>query len=106
MNIGKMRHRLILQQPVSSQNTMDETVVTWTDMATVWGQIDPATGSWYFQAKQANSNVTGRVHIRYRSDIDPTWRIQYGTRYLNIVSIINVDEKNRELLIMYSESLD
>jgi len=106
MEAGKLRHRITLQQPQVTLNTIREEYSTWADVATVWGAVEPATGSWYYAGKQGESKVDGRVRIRYRSDILPTWRIKFGDRYLSIVSILNPQERNIELQIMYSEALD
>ena len=106
MKAGELRHRVILQKPTETTNDIEEVVYTWSDEATVWAAVEPNTGSWYFAAQQANSNVKGRVRMRYRSDIDPTWRLKFGDRILNIESILNPDEKNIETIVLYSEALD
>ena len=106
MQAGKLRQHVVLQQPVAGSNAIGEIVDTWADVATVWAAIEPATGSWYYAGQQAESKVDGRVRIRYRSDVLPTWRIKYGDRYLSIVSILNPQERNKELTLMYLESLD
>jgi len=106
MEAGKLRHHIILQQPVAGLNAIREEVYIWADVATVWAAVEPSTGSWYFAGQQGESKVDGRVRIRYRSDVLPTWRIKFGDRYLSIVSILNPQERNKELIIMYTESLD
>ena len=106
MQAGKLRQRIILQAPAASSNTIGEEIYTWADVATVWAAIEPATGSWYYAGQQAEAKVDGRVRIRYRADVLPTWRIKYGDRYLSIVSILNPQERNKELTLMYMESLD
>ena len=106
MEAGKLRQHVILQQSVAESNAIGEEIYTWADVATVWAAVEPATGSWYYAGQQAESKVDGRVRIRYRSDILPTWRIKFGDRYLSIVSILNPQERNKELILMYIESLD
>ena len=106
MQAGKLRQRIILQQPAAGSNAIGEVINTWADVATVWSAIEPATGSWYYAGQQAESKVDGRVRIRYRADVLPTWRIKFGDRYLSIVSILNPQERNKELTLMYLESLD
>jgi SPP1 family predicted phage head-tail adaptor len=103
---GKLRHRITFQQNVPVVNSLGEYVDTYSDAFTVWGAIEPLTGSWLFQSMQANSKVAGRVHIRYRDDVLPTMRMLYDGRYLKIISVINPNEKNEELQILYSEELD
>jgi len=106
MNAGELRQRLELQAPINSTNDMLEVIQTFATQATVWGAVEPLSGNLLFTAQQADSEVQGRVRIRYRSDIQPTWRIKYGNRYLQILSIINPNERNRELYLLYKESLD
>jgi SPP1 family predicted phage head-tail adaptor len=106
MKSGDLRHRIVLEQPVRSKNTMGEQIDTFTAVTTVWAAVEPLTGSWLFQAQQADSKVSGRVRIRYREDIKPFWRILFDGRYLSIISILNPDERKKELIIMYSEELD
>jgi len=106
MNAGKLRQRITLQSPTAGANTIGEVTYTWTDVATVWGAVEPATGSWYYAGQQAESKVDGRVRIRYRSDVLPTWRVKFGARYLSIVSLLNPNESKKELIIMYTEALD
>jgi SPP1 family predicted phage head-tail adaptor len=106
MNFGKLRHRLILQSPTETLNEINEVVNVYADVVTVWGSVEPYTGTWGFSAKQINVTAKGRVKIRYRSDIEVTWRIKFGERYLTIISILNRDERNRELIIEYGEAQD
>lgn len=106
MKAGDLKHRLELQAPIISANDMLETIQTYTTQATVWGAVEPLSGNLLFNAQQANSEAQGRIRIRYRSDIQPTWRVKYGNRYLKILSIINPFERNQELHILYKEALD
>lgn len=85
---------------------MGEYVDTWADYVTVWAAIEPLSGRLLFEAQQANSEVQGRVRIRYREDILSTMRMQFGSRYLQVLSIINNKERNEELQILYKEWLD
>ena len=106
MRAGELRHRLTLQQPVETVNDFGETVISYSDVDTVWGAVDPNAGKRYFEAMQANSEIQGAIRLRYRSDIEATWRILYGTRVLQIISIINPKERDQELLVYYKEALD
>ena len=43
--------------------------------------------------------------MRYLSGIVPKMRVKVGSRIFDILSIINVDERNRELQLMCRESV-
>jgi len=106
MKAGQLKHRIVIEQQTQTKNAIDEIILTWSTFCTVWAAIEPATGQTYYAANQLESKVDGRVRIRYRDDIEPTMRIKFGDRILNIVSIVHPQENRRELHLMYSEGLD
>jgi len=103
---GQLKHRITIQQQVKTKNAIGEQIVSWETWVTCWASIEPAAGNQYYAAKQLDSKVDGKAKIRYRTGLKPTMRILYGNRILNIVSIIQPQENRREIIIMYSESLD
>jgi len=44
LRIGTLRKRLLLQSRSTAQDSSGGQSVTWTDVATVWGEIQPLTG--------------------------------------------------------------
>jgi len=103
MRAGDLRQRIELQAPYRSLNSMNELIDTYTTKDTVWAAIEPLTGNRLFLAQQANSEVQGICRIRYRADVNPMWRIKFGYRYFQIISIIDRDEINKELHLTYKE---
>ena len=106
MKAGQLKHRIVIEKPTQVKNAIDEVILTWSTFCTVWAAIEPATGQSYYAANQLESKVDGRVRIRYRADLEPTMRIKFGDRILNIISIVHPQENHRELHLMYSEGLD
>jgi SPP1 family predicted phage head-tail adaptor len=106
MRAGTMRKRLTFQKKVQTRDGFNEAVISYVDHVRVWGNVTPNAGRKVYEALQANSEISGEIRIRYRSDIVPTMRIKLGSRYLEIISIVNVQERNRELLVYYKEGLD
>jgi SPP1 family predicted phage head-tail adaptor len=103
MRAGELKQRIELQTPSRSLNSMNELIDTYATTATIWAAIEPLTGNRLFLAQQANSEVQGICRIRYRTDVNPLMRIKYGTRYFQIIAIIDRDELNKELLLTYKE---
>lgn len=106
MRAGELRHRIILQEPVHTRNTFNEMVTTYSDVATVWASIEWGSGRRYEAASQLNSEVQGIIRIRYRSDVRPEWRLQYGSRYFQILSMANIRERDEELHLNCKEAQD
>lgn len=106
MQSGRLRHRIKIQQRTMTPNAIGEVVPVWSDYATVWASVEPATASKYYAAKQLDAKVDGVIIMRYRDGIEPTMRVVYDGRTLEIISLLTVKERNREIHIMYKEALD
>ena len=106
MNIGALRHQLTIKAINTTEDSYGEvTEDPTTTECTVWGSIEPLSGRELLLAQQIQATVTHRVRIRYHSGLDPSMQIVFGTRTFDILSIINLEERNRELEIMCREVL-
>jgi SPP1 family predicted phage head-tail adaptor len=106
MDIGKLNKRITIEQPSTAQDAAGGLSPTWSTFAQVWGAVEPLAGYKLFAAQQADAGVTGTVRIRYLAGVLPNMRVNYNGRYLYIKSIINTNERNEELQLLYSESYD
>jgi SPP1 family predicted phage head-tail adaptor len=106
MRAGRLRHRITIQDYTESQNTFGEVTKNWTDYATVWAAVEPVKGREFWESQQINAEITTKVTIRYLAGIKPKMRILYDTRIFEIDSVINVDERNRELQLLVKEMVE
>ena len=99
MQAGKLRHKFEMQKPRMLQSASGENTPTFYTEAIRHGSIvvDSVTES--LESKQITAQRTLTIRIRYLRDLDETWRIKYGTRYFSIVSVDNVMELNREMIL-------
>ena len=107
LRAGTLRHRLILQSRNSTGDGMGGVTYSWTNERTVYGAIWPLRGTERLTAQQLESSITCQVRIRYASDVSPANRIQVGdtTQYFDIVSVVNPEYRNRELILYCKEAL-
>jgi SPP1 family predicted phage head-tail adaptor len=105
MRAGKLRHKIIIQRKSTAITRGDygEETQGWTTFKELHAEIDPPKSREFFATGQTQAEVTTRVRIRYIPNIEPTMRVKFGSRYMNINSIINPDERNRELIMMCNE---
>lgn len=103
MEIGKLRHRITLQQQMNTQNDYGAFVTTWQDIANVWAEIKPISGREHFSAQQVQSEVTAQVWIRYREGIEPTMRLEHNNKHYEIISVLNYQGLNKTLQLMCKE---
>lgn len=107
LRAGSLRHRLIIQSKVGTADGMGGFTYTYEDEKTVYGAIWPLRGTEKLTAQQLESEITCQVRIRYTPGVTPANRIQRGdsTQYLDIVSVVNPDYRNRELILYCREAL-
>ena len=105
MRAGRLRHIVTIQEPVETQDSMGHPAVTWSDVATRRASIEPLSGREFFTAKEFHADVSTRIRLRYLAGVTPKMRVKWGDRYFNIHSAISPDKKNRELVLMVSESV-
>ena len=108
MRAGNLRHRLTIQKPTEVSDGMGGVTTTWSTLITIWGAIWPLRGQEYMSAMQTTSEVTHKIRIRQlptnkRSDFSSKCRILFGSRYFEIESIINPDERDIYLELMCKE---
>ncbi len=103
MRAGELRHQVTLQAPATTYDADQQPVTTWVDVATVRAAVVPLTGREYWQAKAVNAELTHRVTIRYRRGVQTTWRVLYGSRALEILSVADVDERHERLELLCKE---
>jgi len=78
---------------------MGENEESWGTLATVWGVLEPVTGNEQFEAGNLEQVNQYRVEMWYRSDVTTEERISYLGRTFEIESVVNVDERNRKLVL-------
>lgn len=69
----------------------------WQVVTNTWGQIRPLRGREFDQAQQSQSEVTHKIVLRYRKDIDKSMIIVHESRRFNIDYILDIDERKRYL---------
>jgi SPP1 family predicted phage head-tail adaptor len=103
---GKLRHRITIEQVAETQDSDGSVIETWSTFANAQASIDPISGREYFAAQTTQADVTHRISLRFISGVIPKMRVKYGSRNFDILSVINVGERNRELQLMCRETID
>lgn len=88
LQAGRLRHRLTIRQPTTSQNEVGEEIITWSTLATVWGRLDALRGEEQLAAKQLTAEIVARATLRYRSDITAEMRLQYDNLEYDIDAVL------------------
>ena len=100
---GKLRHKIAIQQITVTQDANGDTTKTWATVASPWANVVPVSGREYFNAKQHTSEISHTVEIRYDASITPKMRVLHNSRYFDIESVINEDERDKQTTLMCRE---
>lgn len=76
----------------------------WVDTLTVWASIEPVKAWEHYQAMQLETPVTHKIQMRYNATATSAKRLLYGTRVMDIKSVINLNEDNAFLEIRAVET--
>ncbi len=95
--IGRLRHRLSLENASRTPDGGGGAAETWTTAAQVWGQIRPIGGSEGFNADAITGRISHEITLRYRAGVTPAMRLISGNRRFEITAVIDIDERHRWL---------
>ncbi len=104
MGAGKYRHYITFQHEVTTgTDDYGHPIVEWQAYKSMYAEIKPIKGTEYWQSQQVNAEVTHRVTTRYTDGITSEMRIKFGSRYFEIEPPLNLDERNKELVMLCKE---
>lgn len=101
--IGDLRARLVLEEPVSTPDGGGGVSEGWVQVATVWGRIEARLGSEAVQADRVTATVMHNITIRYRAGVIPEMRFRTGTRVFHILSVVDIEDRDRWLICRCEE---
>lgn len=109
MNPGELRHRIALERPVVTQDEHGAEVITWTqEWPSVPAKIAPISGKEFLAGQGIVGQVTERITIRWRPDVDPAMRAVRVTaegsparfEVYNIAAVLPDDKSGREWITL------
>lgn len=81
MRAGRLRHRLIVEQPVSTRSATGAERVAFAAFATVWAAIEPIKGAEQQQAGQLIGSVDTKIVVRWSPQmalVAAKWRLRHA----------------------------
>lgn len=99
MEIGNLKHRIILQKAVI---TVDENRIETQDRKkykTLWAQVSNLYGKEYFEAAAVQKEKTVKFVIRATSGIDESMRIVFQGKPYNIIFIDHIKYEKKYMEI-------
>ncbi len=104
MRAGRLRHRVNIQVATEVKGSYGSATKAWSNAwSGVPASIEPLSGREFFSADEITAESTHKIVMRYRVGVTKLHRILFGTRIFNITSVININERGKELVILATE---
>lgn len=104
---SRLRHRITLQRAELTPGDGGQFQTEWQDVATVWAEVTPLDNRVWtaetLQDGQLAARVTHAVLLRYRDGVTADMRVSFRGRHFNILSVVNIGERNRVLRLLAEE---
>lgn len=99
MEAGRLRERVTLQQKSTGRDTYGGETVAWTDVCTVWAELEP----WHLRDRLVQRRMQGEsvIGLRVRSPLDVSLakRVVFKSIGYDVIDIDATREHLGELLI-------
>lgn len=99
MSAGKMDRRITLQRASETDDGFSSAgEKTWSDLATVWAEVEQISDGERWRAGAVEATVTHRFRIRYSSavsDLGPEDRVLYQGREFNISAVKELGRRKK-----------
>lgn len=100
---GQMNQRLTLQRRADGADSIGQPNGEWITVATVWGRTRPMRSRERLAADQVQNVSDVVFSIRWRADINATWRVVWRGKPHNVIGEpIDVDGARTVLELMAS----
>lgn len=84
---GDLRHMITLKKPVTTTGDHKRRTTDYQDVATVPAGKSDVSGREFFQAHAAQAEDIVTFKIRWRDDVDATWRVAHGADTYGILEV-------------------
>lgn len=103
MNPGKLNRKVEIMELDKVSDGAGGYEDTFVPIKKVWANIRPIYGKEYYEAQQAQVQVSHKVTIRYTEDINRSHILSFNGKVYDIQYLLNIEEENRYLEIRVLE---
>ncbi len=101
--IGALSRRVTLERPDRTPDAGGGASTVWTPVATVWARVSSEPRRDREVADDLAARVEHTVVVRWRSDVEPGWRVLSGGRTLRVQALADRDQAKRWLHLQCEE---
>ena len=100
---GGLRTPVTVERLSLTRGSMGEVVEDWAAVGTFRARVVPFRGKELLENGKYTASVPVRIFAKYPTIATPADRLRVGSKILTVISVINIDELNREVEITAEE---
>ena len=100
LDAGSLRHKVEIQEQVTTTDADGQTDKVWQRVALVWAAVAPMSAKEFVAAQAIQSEVTTRITIRYRAGIKAAMRVLHRGKIYNVQGVLSDRESGLEYLTL------
>lgn len=100
MRSGTLNKSIIIESLTTTQDSFGDTIESWSEYKKARAAIKQISSKEYFGAQKTSVSAVMEFKIRYIPGIIESMRINYKSKYYDIESIDNINEKNRNIVML------
>ena len=104
-NAKRRRHLVEIHNETETQSASGDVGLAFAVASTEWAAVEPLRSAELLAAAQTDAAATIRVVMPYNPDLSHRSRIKHGDRMLEVVAIVNVDDRNITHELLCSEDV-
>lgn len=107
LRAGNYRHYITIQTTAQTRDAVGGITDAWSTHVNAWASIEPLqVGSRErLDAQKFTAEVTLLVKMRWQDGITPKMRISWDSRTFDILYLLNVEERDREAVLLVKETV-
>lgn len=102
---GELCHRVTIQHKTTVYDEYNYETEDWTEYKKLWSKLELLSVKDSLNAKAAGSEITARLKLRKRDDIDSGMRVLFDGQTFQIVSPPKPDNENGRIYMTLELSL-
>ena len=102
INNGRLRNRIDIYKKKTITTSIGSDKEVYAKVKSVYAEIRPLRGKEYLESVQLEHRISYKLTIRY-TDIDETDYILYQNKWFDIESVIDVENRHRDIELMCNE---
>lgn len=105
MRTGKFNTPVDVQQFAATPDGQGGNAKAWSTFATVYCEFAMVAGLEHFEGMRLLPKVTHVLHTHWQAGVTAKHRISYNARLFQIRAVVNVDERNQQMMLQVEEGV-